>query len=432
MNNTVIAFDKSSARSYDVEGRMHVAKTHISKANVNPYYGREIPNAADLGLDPNKIYRLYRDPEELAKGASTFNNLPLLRRHIYVNADEPSKDDVVGSIGSDTVFEHPYLDSSLCIWDAEAIAAVEAGAMEELSSAYRFKAIMESGTSPEGEAFDGRMVDILGNHLALVESGRAGSDVIVADSTPFKKEVTAMKKTALGNALLVALSAASPKIAQDSALPKLVGGATKRNFNKKEVVAKICAMDEDFSPEKVDEIVDAMLGVEQNPEPMEPKNALDENDGGAPSKHAEIIDYLKSKGLDSSDLEAVGNMLTRMDRPYAEDSDKVDAAEVDKKVETAMDALSKELKEQFKALEAAKSEVRKIVGDVIGMDSAEDVYRFTLDHMKVDHKGMPSAGLRHLFAVASEKKAEAPRATIAADSKTIADAVPGLDRFGTA
>lgn len=432
MKNIVIAFDKSSARSIDVEGRMHVAKTHISKANVNPYYGREIPNAADLGLDPNKIYRLYRDPEELAKGASSFNNIQILRRHVYTNADTPNKDDVVGSIGSDVVFEYPYLDASLCFWDAEAIAAIDAEVMEELSSAYRFKAVMESGTSPEGEDFDGRMIDILGNHLTLVESGRAGSDVIVADSNPFKEESSVMKKTKLGKALVVALTAVSPKLAQDSALSSMLGGAVKGKFKTTDAVAKLIAMDSDLVESEVKDLIDAVVDVENDPEPVEPKNALDENDGGASSKHAEIIDYLKSKGLDTSDLEAVGNMLTRMDRPYAEDADKVDAAEVDKKVETAMDSLSKELKAQFKALEAAKSEVRKVVGDVIGMDSAPDVYRFALDHLKVDHKDMPDAGLSRLFAVASDKKAEAPRVSIATDSKTVEDAIPGINRFGTA
>lgn len=432
MNPNGIAFDKASSRSFDADGRMHVAKSHISKAAVNPYYGKEIPNYQELGLDPKKIYRLYRDPEELAKGASTFNNLPLLRKHIQVSADDPKKDDVVGSIGSDVTFEHPYLDASLCIWDSEAIAGIEAGVIEQLSSAYRYDPVMESGVSPDGEPYDGRMTNIRANHLALVEVGRAGSDVVVADSNPFKKEIPAMKTTKLGNALIVALSAASPKIAQDSALPNLVGGAKKRGFNKKDVVAKICAMDEDIAPEKVDEIVDALLGVEENPEPYEPKKIGEDNeeDGGASSKHAEIIDFLKSKGLDSSDLEAVGNMLTRMDRPFGKDENLMKPEEVDAKVNTAMDSLSKELKAQFKALEEAKAAVRPVVGDVIGMDSAADVFRFALSEMKVDHKGMPDAGLPQLFAVANSRPA-APAQKVAMDSASVAKAIPALSRIRT-
>lgn len=430
MKRIEVAFDKSSVRTFDADGRLHVAKTNISKAAVNPYYGKEIPGADALGLEPNKVYRLYRDPTELAKGAATFKNLPLLRRHIQVSADDPKKEDVVGSIGSDVSFDAPYLSSSICVWDSEAIAGIEAGQVEELSSAYRYVPVMEPGVSPDGEPYDGRMTEIQGNHLALVEVGRAGSDVVVADSNPFPKETPAMKKTALGHALTVALSAASPKLAQDSALPKLLGGAVKKTFDKKDVLAKLIAMDSELEPEKADEIIDAVLGVEDNPEPQEIRQTPveDENDNGAPSRHAEIIDFLRSKGLPAPDLEAVGDMLARADAPFkeAQDEDLMKKEDVDAKVTAAMD----EMKAGFKALEKAKSDVRQTVGDVIGMDSAEQVYRFALDQLKVDHKDMPAAGLGRLYAVASERKAESRKAVIAADSASVAK-IPGLDRFRT-
>ena len=442
-NNAVMAFDKSM-RSVDADGRLHIAVTNISKSNVCPYVGSEIPNWQSLGLDAKRVYMLYRAPAELEKGAYTFNNLPLLRKHIQISADDPRKEDVVGCIGSDVEFAAPYLKASLCIWDAEAIAGVESQQIAELSCAYRYDADMTTGTTPDGEHYDGVMRNIRGNHLALVERGRAGSDVIVADAlpeelasivgseaksvstAPEKKEATAMKTTKLGRALKVALSAASPKIAQDSALQGLVGGAVAKTFDRKKAVQAICAMDEDMSPEKVDEIVDAVLGVEENPEPSTPPApvAKDEDDDGAKSKHAEIIDYLKAKGLDERDLEAVGNMLTRLDRPYGQDADP--PVDVEEEVKTAMDSLRAE----FRELEKAKQAVRPVVGDVIGMDSAEAVYRFALDNMKVDHKDMPAAGLATLFSVASAKKESAP-ARVAMDSATVAKAIPGLARFRT-
>lgn len=442
--NPTIAFDKSSVRSYDKDGRLHVAVTPISKANVCPYMGKEIPGWDSLGLDPNKVYNMYRDPAELEKGAASFNNLPLLQKHIQVSADAPMKDDVVGSIGSDVHFDAPYLKASLCVWDAEAIALIDAQKLDELSSAYHYTPVMESGVSPDGEEYDGRMTNIIGNHLALVEVGRAGPDVAVADSMPTElaaiaggavkpipsapnKETTAMKQTKLGKALMVTLSAASPKIAQDSALLGLVGGAVKKTFDRKKTVEALCAMDEDLEPEKADEIIDAVIGVEDNPEPT----VQDENDGGAPSKHAEIIDYLKSKGLDAADLEAVGNMLTRMDRPFGKDEapgmkPEDVSAKVDEGVKTAMDSM----RAGFKQLEAAKAAVRSTVGDVIGMDSAEEVYRFALDHLKVAHKDMPAAGLGTLFSVASAKPAAQPR-HIAMDSAAAAAQFPGLARFNS-
>lgn len=171
----------SSMRSYDQDGRLHVRVSHISKANICPYRGNEIPEWQSLGLDPDKIYRLLRDPEELAKAAPTFNNLQILSRHIPVSANEPNKDKTVGSTGTDAVFNDPYLDNSLVFWDAEAIAGVESGSLRELSSAYHYDADMTPG-SFKGEPYDGVMRNIRGNHVAQVEAGRAGNDVVVMDS----------------------------------------------------------------------------------------------------------------------------------------------------------------------------------------------------------------------------------------------------------
>lgn len=427
----VLAFDRQSVRSVDADGRLHVALTNISKANVSPYYGSEIPGFASLGLDPGKIYNLWRDPSELEKGAKSFNNLPILRRHIQVSADAPSKEDVVGSIGSDVTFNSPYLCASLCFWDSEAIAGIESGQLEELSPAYRYTPDMTPGETPDGEAYDGRMTNILGNHLATVEVGRTGKDVVVADSKPLppKQEIPAMKPTKLGLALKLALSAASPKIAQDSSLGALVGQAKAKTFKKKEVVTALVAMDSEIDTGQLDAIIDAILGVEENPEPEKPTVlAGDEEDDGAGSKHAEIIDFLKSKGLDASDLEAVGNMLTRMDKPEVND-ELPDDVMTKEDVSTAMDSMRKDLTKQFRDLEQAKADVRPTVGDVIGMDSAPSVYRFALDQMKVDHKDLPDAALGKFYALAADRKSDkSPSTLIANDSATVAT-IKGLDRF---
>src|SRR5438552_84173 len=79
-----LAFDRASVRSYRKDGQMDVAVANISKACVNPYVGHEIPGWQELGLEPDKIYKLLRDPEELAKAASTFNNVPILSEHVAV------------------------------------------------------------------------------------------------------------------------------------------------------------------------------------------------------------------------------------------------------------------------------------------------------------------------------------------------------------
>ena len=416
-----MAFDRQSARSIDADGRLHVSKTNISKANVCPYFGREIPNWQELGLDGDKVYRLYRDPEELAKGASTFNNLPIMNKHIRVTVEEPKQENVVGSIGSDVSFSAPYLQASLSFWVASAIAGIESEQQCELSPAYYYRADMTPGVSPDGEAFDGSMRDIVGNHLAVIETGRTGPDVYVADSDPFvkntikPKETPAMKMTKLGKALFVSLRGLSPKIAQDSALPALVGEAEKKTFKKAAALKGLLAMDSEIDAEKADEIIDAVIGVEESPEAVELDRELGQDE-------PDLMGFLAGK-LSPEDLEAVKGMMN----PAKDAEPGMKPEAVEEKVTAAMDSMRVE----FRQLEQAKVDVRAVVGDVIGMDSAEEVYRFALGKMGHDHKDMPAAGLRTMFNAVKDVKASRPAPRIAEDSAATVQQF-NLGRFGQA
>jgi hypothetical protein len=409
------AFDRS-VRHVDVDGRLHVTKSHISKAGINPYYGKEIPGWKELGLDPEKIYRLFRDPKELEKGAQTFANLPILKKHVPVSVDKPEKELIVGAIGSDVSFNDPYLDSDLCFWDAEAIAGIDNDKVKELSCAYRYVPIMESGEF-KGQPYDGRMTNIRGNHLALVEVGRAGSDVVVSDKNPFTPERKIMKMTKLGKAIYESLCAASPKLAADSAFQALVADANKASFKKADITPKILAMDEDLNPQKVDNVIDALLDVEQ-PNPAKPKKQGQDDDPLAKKDEKDKEKQMPKKTEGAADDEPVGKlrkMLTdggvdskiiedacSLFKPAKDAKPEEKPEDGEKEVKAAMDSALKSLRDQLLAAEQAKNEVRKTVGDVLGMDSAADVYGFALDQMGVDHKGISDvAALRAIFKIAS-------------------------------
>lgn len=178
---TIDRTSPGSVRNYDEFGRLHVKVSNISKANICPYYGREIPGSEAMGLEPNRIYRLWRAPDEIRKSLPSWNNIPVLDLHVATSADDPQKDRVVGSTGTDADFADPYLTNSLVIWDGGSIALVENDEQRELSCGYRYVADMTPGTI-DGEHYDGKMTNIVGNHLAIVTEGRCGSDVMVADS----------------------------------------------------------------------------------------------------------------------------------------------------------------------------------------------------------------------------------------------------------
>lgn len=179
-----VAFDAApSQRTTDENGFLHVGASHITKAAVNPYYGREVPGWQEAGLDPEAVYYGLRDPEELQASLETWAGLPLHIEHHIDSAEEPQKLTRVGAVGTGAVWNPPYVDAPLTVWDRGAIDAIEDGSFRELSCAYRYDPDFTPG-SYEGIPYDFIMRNIRGNHVALVEEGRAGPDVVVADSHP--------------------------------------------------------------------------------------------------------------------------------------------------------------------------------------------------------------------------------------------------------
>jgi hypothetical protein len=175
-----LAYDYASVRTYDVDGRLRVSRSNISRACVNPYNSREIPGWEALGLDAGKTYRLLRPADELRKAAPSFANVPLLDKHLPVDAVQHHPESVIGCIGTDVRFEDPYLVADLIVWAQPAIDLIESGERESLSCGYRYRPVMEPGTY-RGEPYEGLMVDLVGNHVAVVPEGRAGPDVVVGD-----------------------------------------------------------------------------------------------------------------------------------------------------------------------------------------------------------------------------------------------------------
>jgi hypothetical protein len=378
------AFDRASVRKVDVDGRLHVEISNISKANVCPYAGKEIPNAAALGLQPDRIYMLLRDPEELQRAASTFNNIPLLSKHVPVSADEPQKELIVGSTGTDAVFEAPYLKNSLVVWDAVAIAGIETKEQTELSSAYRYTADMTPGTF-EGTPYDGVMRNIQGNHVALVEVGRAGPDVVVGDSNPFFKpmEYKTMKASRKAIAVRAALGAyLRPALAQDAAivdLGALVRGVKAATIaqDKARIVKAVQAKIKDVNAEELERVIQIAADEEPDDEKDDKK--------GKPAEDEDDEEEVAKKKKEAEDEDEEDDKKDKKDKEESK-------AAMDSAIKSAVAATEKATIQRMNAIRAAEKEVQPFIGEVVAQDSAEAVYKLALDHAGIDLTGVhPSA-----------------------------------------
>ena len=435
-----MALDRDSVRDKDADGRLHVGVSNISKANVCEYYGREIPDYEALGLDPDKKYKLLRDPDELAKAVDTFNNIPLLSEHVPVSADDHRPDLVIGSTGTDAVFEPPYLKNSLVVWAQDAIDEIEGESKKELSCAYRYRADMTPGEY-EGENYDGVMRDIVGNHVALVREGRAGPDVVVGDGQPdTEKEVTMTMKDRLAKAKNTIASLRGGKIAQDAEmedLTKLIDAFAKHE-------------EEEGAEKTADMNLDPNAGVPGVAKPEEGADA----EGG---KEA-VMAFLKDK-LGAEDYAKCAEMMNGMgedEDDEDEESEKKQEAEMadkeakDKRAKDeeekpdyvekkAMDAaisarvaaaVQDERKRQRETREAEKF-VRPIIGDLaMAHDSAEGVYRTALTAKGVDIEGVHPSAYRALLEMLP-KRQERPAhvAMDAAAQKGFAERFPGAAKI---
>ncbi|ECG7915066.1 DUF2213 domain-containing protein [Salmonella enterica subsp. enterica serovar Typhimurium] len=369
-----LAFDRASVRSFDGNGRLQVKSSHISKANVCPYFGREIPNAEQLGLDPDRIYRLWRHPDELKKAAPTFNNIPVLCIHTPDFPGDPPREYRVGTTHSGSEFNDPYLDNGLSVWDDSAIAGIETDEQKELSSSYQYVADMTPGVTPNGESYDGIMRDIIGNHVALVEKGRAGSDVLVADSLPPELKQMARAKNIL--------DALKPFLAADADL--------------KEVEEKVKdKLDEEDEKREEDDLKKKAEREKEEAEKLKKETADDEDD--------EDSDDKKKKPAEDED-----------DEDDKKD-DKVSKTAMDSAIRLAADSATKRAAENFRKVREAEQAVRPLIGDVVAMDSADDVYRTALEQAGVDIEGVHPSAFPKMVKMAIEQQNN-KRPVIAQDS----------------
>lgn len=489
-----LAYDRASVRRIDHDGRLHVELTNISKANICPYYGREIPGAEALGLKPNTIYRLFRSPDELKKGADTSNNIQLMQVHDPVTPEAPKQMKVVGTTGTDAVFEAPYLKNSLAVWVQSAIDLIDSDEKKELSCAYHYVADMTSGTY-EGEPYDGVMREIRFNHVALVEQGRAGPDVMVQDEMPIGLTLGDPSMTKPSNKALLLTGALTayvrPKLAQDAKMPDLKAvllGTTALNYvsAKPTIAARLKAamtgklakdasledmhglldsLDREGEDEMDDDAMDEDMSEEEKAE--EKKARAEDRKGGKDEaacsaardarKGARDSKRAADKAAMDAEAETEEEKKERMEKrakdKAAKDAKAKDESpeEKEKRERSEREAEDRRAKDNKKAMDSAiataisteqkrnadireaENVVRPWIGNlVMAQDSAEDIYRLALDSLGVKNKGLHADALRPILEAQPKPGASRPRmAHDAAAAKTFAEANPNVARIRT-
>ena len=320
------------------EGFLICQAVPICRTGTQQYLPKEIGEKGDGLVD------VYRKEDEVFKPAAmaSFEGKPVtddhppkeVDPHNYGNYMKGTVQNVRRGKGEDA--DHVVCD--LVIYDAGLINKIKHG-KREVSCGYDCKYI-DNGDGTYSQA------DIIGNHVAVVDSGRAGKSVSIKDAKPTTK---GGKKRMKGNILKRMFAA----FAQD-AEPEEVLEAAK-------AVDAACGKDSDeiIEKEKVDThdeememVMDAIHELNEKLEAIQNENAAHHAEEAQDSDE-EIEEEEKLTGLDAVE-EAIRARMSNQDSDYAEEEESVeiDPEEIN---EDSDEELEDEEEEKIKAADSSMS-----------------------------------------------------------------------------
>lgn len=162
----------------------------FARTGIQHYFGRQIDPegihkdaAGGRRFHQDALYPVQRDAAEVfaPRAMGSFIAKPITNDHPSDGVNVDNWNDLAkGAIG-EVLRDGEYARMSGLITDKATIADFRAG-KRELSGGYQTKLVVADGTNDKGEAYVARQTAIDGNHVALVDKGRAGPECAITDS----------------------------------------------------------------------------------------------------------------------------------------------------------------------------------------------------------------------------------------------------------
>lgn len=176
-----------SKRTVTPEGFIVIKDVKIARTGIQIYAAGELSDVPGMPEEfknnPMKPVRVARLADDIFRPESleSFKNSPMVNDHpgVSVNASNVKSLQIGFSFG-DVRRVGDFIETDLKVQDAEAIKDILAGKVE-ISNGYDADIEFRQGVL-DGEPFDAVMTNIKGNHIALVQRGRAGSNVRLSDN----------------------------------------------------------------------------------------------------------------------------------------------------------------------------------------------------------------------------------------------------------
>lgn len=153
-----------------------------ARTGVYQYLGREIdPEGKNFTAD--QIVNVYRPPDEVFDKASlgSFIGKPITDDHPAEGVDASNWRDLARGTIMGAAKDGEYVGFDLAFLDADMITKIDDG-KRELSNGYAARLDVEDGVAPDGTEYQAVQREIRGNHVAVVDAGRAGSSCRIGDA----------------------------------------------------------------------------------------------------------------------------------------------------------------------------------------------------------------------------------------------------------
>lgn len=179
VKNKYYAFPISKNRSRTPDGFLICFGTPIARTGIQKYLGKEV----GLNEAPDQFVAVYRDESEVFNPITltSFEGKPITNDHppVFLSPENAKiyTRGVTTNVRRGEGTDKDLILADLIVYDENLSRDIESGRKTEVSAGYACDYI------PVGD-LQFRQVDIVANHVAIVENGRAGDRVRVRDRKP--------------------------------------------------------------------------------------------------------------------------------------------------------------------------------------------------------------------------------------------------------
>jgi hypothetical protein len=151
-------------------------RAKAARVGIYDYSAAEV-GGTERGFKANDTVKIYRPADEVfaADSVASFLAKPVTNNHPSVPVTADNWKQHARGVNMGALRDGDYLAFDLVIMDSALIADIDAG-KRELSNGYSCVLDWTPGTTSDGQAFDAIQRTIRGNHIAVVDKGRAGSE----------------------------------------------------------------------------------------------------------------------------------------------------------------------------------------------------------------------------------------------------------------